>query len=77
MKIETHEGPGGLRVEFLDDPYTPVMVYLKRGSATFQCAIDTGEVEDETLSREQCAFLARIEDEANEHYNRYTINKEP
>jgi hypothetical protein len=52
-------GPGGVRIEldpsqvFLDDPGagTPAMVYLPfgRGSGTYWCACDTGEVDGEPL----------------------------
>jgi hypothetical protein len=72
MIIKTIHGPRTLRVELLDDPATPVMVYLgRRFSATYECACATGTVEDHELDREQLNFLAACEEEANEHYDKY------
>ena len=70
MKGMSTFGPQQLRVVF--DPTntdTPCMVYLGRGSATFQCALAEGEVEGETLSRSQCDFLASLEGEADAFYD--------
>lgn len=72
--IKTIHGPRGLRVEFLDDMYTPVMVFLGRLSATFQCASAEGEIEGQDLSRDQLNFLAELESEADAHYDKYTHN---
>jgi hypothetical protein len=69
-------GPGGLRVVLdrnkvvKDDPGadTPAMAYLPfgKGSATFWCAVDTGEVGDVSLTDKQCEWL-------QEQYN--TVNE--
>jgi hypothetical protein len=72
--VDVHHGPGGLRVEFLTDIYTPVMVYLKDGSATFYCAQGEGEVEGIGLTHAQLLFLDQIEAKANAHYDKYTHN---
>lgn len=70
---KSFRGPGGLLVSldrsqvFPKDPGmgTPAMVYLPfgKGSATYYCAADTGEVEDEPLTPRQGQWLNDIADE--------------
>lgn len=63
---------GALEIEFSHDPYTPVMVYCITGeSATFDCAIQEGDIEGYELSQAEVNWLAKHEDAANEHYNVY------
>ena len=54
-----------LTVEFHDDAACPCTVHIRSYSATFACAIDTGELEggEYLLSRKQLDFLAACEDE--------------
>lgn len=69
-------GPQGLHVVF--DPKdcdTPCMVYLKGQSATFQCVLDTGEIEGEYLTKEQVHFLNGLARAADEFYDAYTRNR--
>ena len=66
-------GPGGIKLVLdrdkviVDDPGadTPAMVYLPHnaGSATFWCAVDTGECDDVDLSNSQCQWLQAQYDE--------------
>jgi hypothetical protein len=72
---KTLQGPGGISIVldsaqiFPDDPGagTPAMVYFnpygKEYSATFYCALDTGELEcgEHTLSITHCNWLAAQE----------------
>lgn len=78
-------GPGGLRLVldttqvFPDDPGagTPAMVYLSKphASATFWCAVDTGECDDVRLSDTQCRWLQEQYDEVNDFlYTKETQN---
>lgn len=60
-------GPGGLRLVFGDDIYTPCMVYLKDASATFHCALGEGAVEYESLSSGQVEWLSQFDDAATKH----------
>lgn len=63
--IKKLRGPGGILLEldpsevFLDNPGegTPAMVYLGDWSATYHCAVDTGEVEYEKLTDAQLDWL--------------------
>jgi hypothetical protein len=69
-------GPAGIKIVLdkskvvPDDPGadTPAMVYIKNGkaSATFWCAVDTGEVDDVDLSDAQCRWLQAQYDEVND-----------
>lgn len=60
-------GPGGVRLVFGHDPYTPCMVYMGKWSATFGCAVDTGEVELEQLNAVQMNWLLSYETAADDH----------
>jgi hypothetical protein len=58
----TFFGPGGIRLVLtVKDPATPAMVYLKRDSATYGCAFDTGEVDSERLTTAQHNWLAEFQ----------------
>lgn len=64
-------GPGGLHLIFdPKDPYTPRRVSLGEASATFGCALDTGEVECERgerpLTKEQLRWLQNYETAADD-----------
>jgi hypothetical protein len=69
-------GPGGIRIVLdrskvvKDDPGadTPAMVYLpkNKGSGTFWCAVDTGEVDDVRLTDKQCEWLQEQYDTVND-----------
>lgn len=70
---ETLRGPGGLLIVldaaeiFPDDPGngTPAMVLAPfgRGTATFWCANETGEVDgDHVMTEAQCRWLNEMED---------------
>ena len=76
-------GPGGIKLVldttqvFPDDPGagTPAMVYINKGqdSATFWCAVDTGECDDVRLSDKQCKWLqAQYDDVINFLYTKET-----
>jgi hypothetical protein len=60
-------GPGGIRLVFGNDPYTPCMVYLKDGSATYDCAIDEGSVEGNALTNKQFDWLIDFSNQADQH----------
>lgn len=68
---ETIKGPGGLVIEldeaqvFPSDPGsgTPILVTLKGSSSSFNCAYDTGFVDNEELTTAQAAFLESKADE--------------
>jgi hypothetical protein len=63
-------GPGGVRIVFdPKDPDTPCMVYLGKSSATFFCALDTGEMDcgaGPDLTQQQLDWLAGFETQAAE-----------
>lgn len=68
-------GPNGLRIELDSDEIfpndlgqgTPVMVYFKKHSATYDCALDTGELDcgDYYLTDEQLWWLEGKCEEVN------------
>ena len=65
MTTKTLIGPNGLRIEldaseiYPDDPGagTPAMVYYGRDSATFWCALDTGELDGRKLRQPELDWL--------------------
>ncbi len=75
---KTFYGPNGIRLELdaseivPDNPGegTPAMVYCGRYSATYGCAMDTGELTDGgdtyDLSQHQLNYLSAMEDRVNE-----------
>lgn len=67
-------GPGGMRV-ILDskDSDTPAMVYLGSGSATYACAVGTGEVEGTELTDEQMSYLETNQIQAEEFVDRIRV----
>jgi hypothetical protein len=60
-------GPGGLRLVFGHDPYTPCMVYLKDASATFDCAVGEGAVEHHSMTYAQTDWLLSFDEAASRH----------
>jgi len=55
-----------------NDSDTPAMVYFKSGSATYDCAIDSGIVtgnEDIDLPAKAIEWLATFEDKVEQIYN--------
>ena len=69
-------GPGSVRIELdssqvvPDDPGagTPAMVFAPQGSGTYWCVLDTGEVDDSTLTPEQYKWISSKEDYVTEFY---------
>lgn len=62
-------GPGGVRLVFGNDMYTPCMVYYKDGSATLHCALHEGEVEGHHLNERQATWLGSFSEAAEGHIN--------
>lgn len=62
---------GRIRLAFEDDPDTPVMVYLMRhrASATYECATQTAEVENEPLTDAELAWLEIHRELADDWYD--------
>lgn len=72
MKVrQTVKGPDGLRIDFdADNADTPAMVYVGRFSATFWCALDTGEMDcgaGPDLTDKQVEFLREWERTADSY----------
>ena len=65
MTTKTLTGPNGIRIEldasqvFPADPGagTPAMVYMARESATYWCALDTGELDGRKLRQPELDWL--------------------
>lgn len=72
MRTGTFFGPAGLKLVITTtDPDTPAMVYLKKSSATFDCALGTGMVDDtEDLTRAQSDWLEGYEDDVADAYDK-------
>jgi len=72
---DDHTGPDGLRLVIdVTDADTPAMVYLGNASATYDCAIGTGDVTGDegreiALTAAQLAWLAPFEDTVAEAYD--------
>jgi len=63
-------GPNGVRlVVDPQDDATPAMVYLGNGSATYDCAMSEGMVEDNELSQKQYDWLDAFQDQVAEAFN--------
>jgi hypothetical protein len=57
------KGPGGLKVELDRNSETPIMVVLGDRTGTFYCVLETGEIDDKTISGDQGRWLDSIEDQ--------------
>lgn len=74
MKGISKIGPGGIRLVMNpNDHDTPCMVYFRDASATYHCAIDTGEVEGYELEAVVYNWLCEYQQMADDFDAMYRV----
>ena len=68
---------GRIRLELLQDPETPVMVIVRgpdgEGSATFECALETGEADGYDLTERELTWLRDLRPIADKWFDDHRV----